>query len=979
MIRQANKIFDLKGVEKRAREYWTERDIYRKTKAKMESGKKFYFLDGPPYASGSIHLGTAWNKILKDSVLRYLAMKGFNVKRQPGWDCHGLPIEVMVEKKHGLKTKQEIHELGVEKFIEECKDWAIKHVGIMTNQFKDLGVWMDWDAPYMTLNDEYIEAAWWTIKKAHEKDLLLNDLRVVTWCPRCETALAEAEIEYQDRSDLSIYVKFPLVDREGEFIVIWTTTPWTLIGNLAVMVHPEYEYVRAKTKDGVFVLAAELVEILRDRFDLNYEIIERVKGGELEGLRYRNPLSDFIEIEPQEKAYQVILADFVTLEEGTGCVHCAPGHGPEDFEAAAPYGIEPISPIDSQGMFTKEAGKYSGLFAKKDDNLIIEDLREMGALLEVKKISHRYGHCWRCKTPILYRSTKQWFIKITSLKERMLREIKKVDWVPEWAGSSRFKDWIENSRDWTISRQRYWGIPLPIWTCKSCEELGVIGSKKELAEKGGSVKELHKPFVDEVKINCKCGEKMSRVPDVLDVWFDSGVAAWASLGYPSRVEEFKWYPADLIAEGHDQTRGWFYSLLGCGLLAFDEIPYKRVLMHGFTLDEKGNKMSKSLGNVVSPEEVVKRYGVDVLRFYVLWANKPWDDLKFNWSEIGIINRMFNILWNVYVFSTTYMAIDSFNPAKLKDVKIYYKKEDLWLLSRLNSLLRDVNESFESLHLYKATRAIHDFVLEDLSRWYVPLTRQRTWIEKDAPEKLAAYHTLWTVLGVLSKVMTPLTPHFSEEVYLNIVSPFSELESVHLEAWPSFDETLINAELEVHMTIVRQFVEAISSAREKKGIKRRWPVKKIIFMPKEKDGAAAIDGLMPLVLVQANAKKIQTVREINNNIRSNDESYIGIEFEHGELFIDIRRSKEIIEEGFARELVRRIQQMRKELDLKVEAYIDVNIEINDLELPRLINNRREFISNETRAKGLYINGKHKPNRKSWKIEEKEFIISIGKLD
>ncbi len=977
MIGQAKKRFNLKEVERGVRAFWQDEEVYNKTKGKMKGRPRFYFLDGPPYASGSIHLGTAWNKIIKDAILRNLVMRGFDVRRQPGWDCHGLPIEVMVEKKHGLKNKQEILDLGVDRFISECREWALRHIDIMTGQFKDLGVWMDWDKPYLTLEDEYIEAAWWTIKKAHEKKLLLNDMRVVTWCPRCETALAEAELDYKDRTDSSIYVKFPVEGRDDEFILIWTTTPWTLIGNLAVMVHPDFEYVRAKTEDGVLILAGELVHILKDEFGMDYEVIERFKGRELEGLRYRNPLSEYIDITAGENAYQVILADFVTLEEGTGAVHCAPGHGPEDFEAAAPYDIPPVCPVNEQGGFTPDAGKYSGLTAKKDDRLIIDDLRDMGALLEEKKITHRYGHCWRCKSPIIYRSTKQWFIQITALKDRMLEEIEKVEWVPDWAGSARFKDWIENSRDWTVSRQRYWGIPLPVWICGKCNTREVIGSKKDLEKRGGEVKELHKPFVDAVRFPCECGGMMERVPDVLDVWFDSGVATWASLGYPARDDEFSWYPAEFITEGHDQTRGWFYSLLGCGLLAFDEIPYKRVLMHGFTLDEKGNKMSKSLGNVVVPAEVVERYGIDILRFYVLWTNKPWDDLKFSWREIDIVKRMFNIFWNVYVFATTYMAMDDFNPLDHKENEIDYPDEDRWITSRFNSVAREVNGAFDSFHLYKATRSLHEFILEDLSRWYIPLIRQRTWIEKDAPEKLAAYLTLWNVLKGLSLVMAPFTPHLSEEVYRNLVSPFTKVESVHLESWPSSDESTIDTALESKMEILKKFIEAVASARELKRIKRRWPVQKIIFRPKDKESGDAVEKLRSLALTQSNSKNIDIVDEIGTEVTSASDRYIPFEFDHGILYIDSERSDSILIEGFAREIVRRIQQMRKELDLKVEDFINVNIEIKDGTLPDLISKKRDYISNETRAKGLYINGEHKNFKKIWDIEEKRFIISIGK--
>ncbi|MEK6977278.1 MAG: isoleucine--tRNA ligase, partial [Candidatus Hydrothermarchaeota archaeon] len=729
-IRQAEKELDLKALEERVQARWKEQKIYEKSCARAEGRPKYYFLDGPPYASGAIHLGTAWNKIIKDAIVRYLSMRGFNVRRQAGWDCHGLPIEVKVEKKLGIKDKREIEALGVEKFVQECRRWATEHVCTMTGQFQRLGIWLDWEEPYTTMRDEYIEAAWWTIKRAHEQGLLTQDYRVVTWCPRCETALADAEIEYAERRDPSIYVKFPVVGREGEYILIWTTTPWTLVGNLAVMVNPEFEYVRARTKEGTLILAKDLAHILREKFGLEYEIIEALSGRELEGIRYRNPLSDLIAVEGGGKAYTVILSPFVALGEGTGCVHCAPGHGPEDFEASKGYGIKPVCPVDEGGTFTAEAGKYKGLKVKRDDSVIIEDLRTRRVLLLAEEISHRYGHCWRCTTPIIYRATEQWFIRITELKERMLEEIQRVAWVPEWVGSARFKDWVENAKDWTISRQRYWGTPLPVWICERCRSVEVLGSKAEL-ERHGKVEELHRPYVDRITFPCPCGGTRRRVPDVLDVWFDSGVAAWASLGYPARKEGLeRWYPVDFITEGHDQTRGWFYSQLGCGLLAFGEVPYRKVLMHGFTLDEKGEKMSKSLGNVVSPEEVIERYSAEALRFYTLWANKPWDDLRFNWEEVKVVQKTFTILWNVYVFATTYMAIDAFDPSKTGDLTAHYKKEDHWILSRLNSLIKEVTEAFESCHPYRATRALNEFILEDLSRWYIILVRPRTWIEKE---------------------------------------------------------------------------------------------------------------------------------------------------------------------------------------------------------------------------------------------------------
>ncbi len=984
LIRQAEKELNLKALEERIQQSWKKNRIYEKSKAVLAKKQKYYFLDGPPYASGAIHLGTAWNKILKDAIVRYLAMKGCKVRRQAGWDCHGLPIEVKVEEKLGIKNKKEIEELGVERFVSECRKWAHQHIKIMTSQFQRLGVWMDWQEPYTTMEDEYIEAAWWTIKKAYEKNLLAKYLRVVTWCPRCETALAEAEIEYEDRSDPSIYVKFPLLEQgENEYLLIWTTTPWTLIGNLAVMVHPDFEYIRAKTPEGILILAKELAHVLRQKLGLEYEVIETVKGRQLEGLRYKNPLSDVISVKPRSKnAYTVILSsEFVTLGEGTGCVHCAPGHGPEDFEVGAGYGIEPLCPVDERGFFTKEAGKYQGLIVKKHDEVIINDLKEKKVLPLSEAITHRYGHCWRCKTPIIYRATEQWFVKVSEIKDDMLRQVERVEWVPEWAGSARFRDWVENARDWTISRQRYWGIPLPIWVCEGCGSIEVIGSKKELERKAKlKVKELHKPYADKIKLPCKCGGNKVRVPDVLDVWFDSGVAAWASLGYPSKTKEFKtWYPADFITEGHDQTRGWFYSQLGCGILAFGEVPYRRVLMHGFTLDEKGEKMSKSLGNIVQPEEVINKYGAEVLRFYVLWSNKPWDDLRFNWEEVKVVQKCLNVLWNAYVFATTYMEIDAYDSTKARGVKEHYQAEDEWIVSRLNSLLREVSDAFATLQINRATRALHDFILEDLSRWYIPLIRPRIWVEKDDPAKLAAYAVLHEVLLKLSITMAPITPHLSEEMYRNLSA---RKESVHMETWVEGDEKAMNPTLEKYMKVAREYVEAEAHAREKEGIKRRWPVLASYFFPKDEESKAALEHLKELI-EKATATLNFEARPLGE--KSEDlglKSSSSASFDYGVVHIDTTKDDRVLVKGYSREVVRRIQEMRKELDLDIEAFIEARVSVANEKITELLNSEeaRNYISNETRAKKLIISNEVKARgyEKKWSIDGEEFVISIQEL-
>lgn len=977
MVRQAKKEIKLPLLEEELQKKWREEKLYEKSEKKRGRGKKFYFLDGPPYASGAIHLGTAWNKIIKDAILRYLALKGYKVKKQPGWDCHGLPIEVKVESKLGIKSKKEIETLGVEKFVQACESWANEHIAIMTAQFSRLGIFMDWDKPYKTMSDAYIEAAWWTLKKAHEKNLLVEDLRVVTFCPRCETALAEAEIEYDDIEDPSIYVKFPLKGNEkggeNEFLLVWTTTPWTLIGNLAVMVNPEHEYAKAKTREGVLIVAKELLPILKDKLNLDYEIAETLKGGELEHLRYTAPLEGLIELKlkNRENAYYVILSKDVVLTEGTGLVHCAPGHGPEDFEAGKRYGIEPLCPVDEQGRFKEEAGVYKGLRAKKDDAKIVADLKARNLLLKEEKISHRYGHCWRCSTPIIYRATAQWFLKITEMKEKMLSEIEKPKWVPEWAGSARFKDWIEGARDWTISRQRYWGIPLPLWKCKSCGSIEVMGSKKELEKKSGrKVKELHRPYVDEAEIKCsKCGEKVKRASDVLDVWFDSGTAVWASLADGKKKIETLDSVADLIIEGHDQTRGWFYSLLGCGMISFGGIPYRKVLMHGFTLDEKGEKMSKSLGNVITPEEVIGKHGADVLRFYVLWANKPWEDLKFSWKEIEVISRMFNILWNSHVFATTYMSLDKFAIEKHKNAAKHYGEEDKWMVSRLNSLIKEVSSSFETLELYRGARALHDFIIEDLSRWYIPLIRSKTWIESESMEKLASYHALYRVLHSLSVILVPFSPHIAEEIFCDLSAKSSPM----LESWVEAEENEIDVPLEEDMKAARKLVEEALALREKAGMKRRWPIQKVIFKAEEKHAHSA-RRLSKIIKTTINAKELETAPK-EQSIAGD---FISSSFELGELLLDKTESEELKAEGFAREIVRRIQSMRKELNLDVEAFINTNVEVKSEKVKEYIELQRNYIVRETRTKELSVNAKPFSFAKKWAIKEEELYISIAQV-
>ncbi|MBU0586210.1 isoleucine--tRNA ligase [Candidatus Micrarchaeota archaeon] len=637
-------MYDHKKVEKDMLEFFENHKIYEKAKKKNAEKENYYFCDGPPYVTGEIHPGTAWNKSLKDSICRYWRMRGFNVRAQPGFDTHGLPIEVKVEQELGIKKKNEIEEIGIGKFVDKCKTFANKYIKIMTGQFKRVGVWMDWDAPYVTYYDDYIESSWKTIKLAHEKGLMHEGMYVLPFCYRCETSVANYELEYGEESDPSIYVKFKIKGKENEYFVIWTTTPWTLIANMAVMANPKFAYVKAKVGEEIWIVAKERLDAVLGFVDESATVLEEFSGKRIESVEYEHPFQDLIEKQAERK---VVLSDeFVSLEDGTGLVHCAPGHGQEDFIIGKKCGLEIFSPVDEAGIYTKEAGTYSGMNVREVNSEIIKMLKEKEALVSEQRIKHRYPHCWRCKTPLIFRATKQWFILISKLKEKMFSEIETVEWHPLFA-KERFKEFVSQAPDWCISRQRYWGIPLPIWRCTSCPEIKVIGSKEELPEKGKKLKELHRPYCDQLPIPCeKCNSEMKRIPDVLDVWFDSGNAPWASLT-EKESEQFGEI-ADFVMEGQDQIRGWFYSLLGSGLLRYDHISYKKLLMHGFFVDEKGEKMSKSLGNFVPIEKILEDYGADSFR---LWgaSNTVWEELKFNWNELKEAHSDLDIVVNMQVF------------------------------------------------------------------------------------------------------------------------------------------------------------------------------------------------------------------------------------------------------------------------------------------------------------------------------------------
>jgi isoleucyl-tRNA synthetase len=954
-MRQDYKNYDFKNIEREVKEHWDRDDIYKKTKELRSVGENFYFNDGPPYTSGAIHMGTAYNKIIKDFVIRHLRMSGYNVRDQPGYDMHGLPIEVQVEKVLGIKNKKEIESLGVEKFVDKCRDFALDHERNMTAEFKALGVWMDWERPYETIRNRYISRAWWLIKKASERGLLERSLRLVNWCPRCETALADAEVEYRDREDNSIYVKMELKD--GRFVIIWTTTPWTLPANMAIAYNPDFTYEEVlvekdgKTETWIMLNSDSVVK------DSGYAIRERlqsIKGTELDGLEYKHPLGI-----RSDRTRRLLPADYVT-SDNTGFVHIAPGHGEEDFDLGLKFGLEVFCPVDESGTFTEAAGKYAGKSITKANGEIAEDLKASGLLVKTERIAHRYGFCWRCKTPIIYRATEQWFLRIEDLKERMIEETERVEWHPEWAGSARELEWVKGARSWCISRQRYWGIPLPIWVCGECGRRRIIGGEDELRALGYREEELHRPWIDSFEIKCECGGVLHRVKDVQDVWLDSGVCSWAELT-DKEFEEF--FPPDLIIEAHDQTRGWFYSQLGAGVIGFDRAPYDKIVMHGWIFSESGEKMSKSLGNAVAPLDIAEQYGIDSLRFYLLSSSAPWEDKSFMLDGVKNANRTLNILWNAQNFALGYMVLDSFDP---KSKEYALEKEDLWLLSRLESLKQRIRGYMKEYELHRVCRDIEQFITDDLSRFYIKVIRKRVWIEEKSESKNGVYRTLYEALMGLSRILAPAAPHIAERLYRNLGGP---LESVHMEDWPEVKEDRIDPELEKDMDTAREIIEAALSVRQSAGIKVRQPLKRLLIRTEDEETREAIGSLDDIIKDQVNTRAVELCD-------ADEEGMPSGEFSNGKIFIDTEITSDIRAETVARELIRRIQEMRKRMDLKIEEYIECTMEMPD-SFAVHFEEKRESIARETRAKKIAL-GKPEGFVQDWKIDGERVVIGIKKV-
>ncbi|MFQ3318977.1 MAG: isoleucyl-tRNA synthetase, partial [Natronomonas sp.] len=876
--------YDPHEVEDQVFDYWDDVDAYEQTTQHREDGEDFFFVDGPPYTSGAAHMGTTWNKTLKDAYIRYLRMRGHNVTDRPGYDMHGLPIETKVEEKLGFDNKKDIEEFGMENFIEECKTFADSQLDGLQNDFKSFGVWMDWENPYKTVTPEYMEAAWWGFEKAHERGLVTQGQRSITQCPRCETAIAKNEVEYETAHAPSIYVTFPLRNREGN-LVIWTTTPWTIPANTFVAVDESVTYAEVEYLGETLYLARDTVEDVMERLGADegdYDIIEELPGEELIGWEYDHPLAEEVPDHAQaEGSQQVYHADYVEVDR-TGMVHSAPGHGEEDFDRGQELGLEIFCPVGSDGVYTEAAGDYEGQFVRDANDDIVDDLRSEGRLL-LSEEGHTIdeGQCWRCDTDIVRIVTDQWFITVTGIKDELLDNIEDSEWYPPEAREGRFRKFVENSPDWNVSRQRYWGIPIPIWTPDSeatasgsngedaddgwsgeMEDAVVIGTREELAERVDQDVDpedidLHRPTVDDLTIT-EDGTTYTRVPDVFDVWLDSSVASWGTLDFPSNEECFgELWPADLIMEAHDQTRGWFWSQLGMGSAALGEVPYQDVLMHGWALAEDGRKMSKSIGNIVSPQEAIDRHGADPMRVFLLNQTPQGDDMRFSWDEMQNRQRDLNILWNVFRFPLPYMRLDDFEPGAVTVADAALETVDEWVLSRLQSVTEEMTEQWDAYRQDKALDALLGFIVEDVSRFYIQVVRERMWEEADSESKQAAYATLYHVLVETTKLLAPYAPFISEEIYGTLTGDAGH-DTVHMCDWPTVDEGFHDPQLETDIEVVEAVEEAGSNARQQAERKLRWPVRRVVVAADDEAAAEAVDRHRDLLRDRLNAREIELV-------------------------------------------------------------------------------------------------------------------------
>lgn len=944
-------MYNFKDVEPKVFELWKKKEVLEKLRKNLKGKKKFYFLDGPPYTSGRIHMGTAWNQVSKDQVLRYKRMNGFDVWDRGGYDMHGLPTAHNIQAKHKLKDKEDIEKFGVDKFVKECKEFSIEMMKTMNKQFDKMAITLNHETPYMPITNEYMEGEWWLIKKAHEKNRLYQGKKVMTWCHKCETALAKHELEYENIKEDSIFVKFPVKNKKNEYIIIWTTTPWTIAYNLGVMANPDLDYVKAKVGDETWILAKSLAGLVIKNFtDYELKIIEEFKGKKLEGLEYVHPFYDSLKEhydrikKESKKAFTIVLSkEYVNLTAGTGLVHMAPGCGPEDYEVGRQNKIPAFNNLTQQGNYPEDMGEFSGLNAKEDNYKFIGALKEKGFLVAKTKIEHDYAHCWRCHGPVIFRGTNQWFFKVEDLIPQMLKQSDKIKYTPE-SLKERYQLWIKNLKDNSITRQRYWGTPLPIWKCDDCKDYVVIGSIKELEKLAGKVpKDLHRPWIDKVEIKCECGGKKKRLPDILDVWIDSGTASWNCLNYPGEKKNLKkFWPADLVLEGTEHTRLWFYMLQLVSNIAFNENCYKAMYAHGMIRDVNGVKMSKSLGNILSPDEVLEKYGVDTMRLYTI-TKKAGEDMNFSWEEVKLKYRELDILLNTANYLINYA--DKIPKSLTNKLNV----EDKWILSRLNSTIEETTKLFDNNDFDQAPQLVEQLFL-DLSRKYIKIIRDRTNDEN-------VFRVIYEVLLNVLKMLSVTCPYLTEHLYQKLKEKYGlKEESIHMNAWPKANEKLINKELETQFETLFGVIEKGLAERDREKMGLKWPLAKAdIVCDKELNKE-----LENIILNQLNIRLL--------NIKKGEEISVKL---------DTQLTPELEAEGYARQVSRQVQSFRKKLCLQTKDKVKLYL-IVDEDFKNILENQQDFIKERTNSKEISIVTTTKEtfkNKIDFKIKDKKGVIAI----
>ena len=1036
--------------EKEVEKFWKDNKIFEKSMDSRKEGETYTFYDGPPTANGKPHIGHVLTRVIKDMIPRYRTMKGYMVPRKAGWDTHGLPVELEVEKKLGLDGKEQIEEYGMEPFIQQCKESVWKYKGMWEDFSSTVGFWADMEHPYVTYDNNFIESEWWALKEIWEKGLLYKGFKIVPYCPRCGTPLSAQEVSqgYKTVKERSAIVRFKVVGEDAYFLA-WTTTPWTLPSNVALCVNPDEIYCKVKAADGyTYYMAEALLDKVLGKLAKDdepaYEILEKYKGTDLERKEYE-PLfacAGEAAAKQRKKAHFVTCDNYVTMSDGTGIVHIAPAFGEDDSRVGREYDLPFVQFVDGQGNMTKET-PYAGVFVKKADPMVLTDLDKEGKLFDAPKFEHDYPHCWRCDTPLIYYARESWFIKMTAVKDDLIRNNNTINWIPESIGKGRFGDWLENVQDWGISRNRYWGTPLNIWQCE-CGHMESVGSRQDLYEKSGDERaktiELHRPYIDDITMKCPdCGKTMHRVPEVIDCWFDSGAMPFAQHHYPFENKDLfeQQFPADFISEAVDQTRGWFYSLLAESTLLFNKAPYKNVIVLGHVQDENGQKMSKSKGNAVDPFDALNKYGADAIRWYFYINSAPWLPNRFHGKAVVEGQRKFmSTLWNTYAFFVLYANIDNFDATKYT---LNYDKlpvMDKWLLSKLNTMVKTVDADLDSYKIPEAARALQEFV-DDMSNWYVRRSRERFWAKGMEQDKINAYMTLYTALVTVAKAAAPMIPFMTEDIYQNLVRSIDAdaPESIHLCDYPEVNEAWIDKDLEANMEELLEIVVLGRACRNTANIKNRQPigtmyvkaekamdkfytdiiadelnVKEVKFAddvesfisysfkpqlrtvgPKygkllngirtalsEIDGTAAMKELRDngVLVLDIDGNRVELAEEDLLIETAQSEGYVTETDGETSVVLDTNLTPELIQEGFVREIISKVQTMRKEAGFEVMDKIIVYAKDND-KIMDIMKANQDEIKREVLAENIIL-GEAEGYTKEWNINKEAVTLGVSKV-